>query len=349
MKQKSQLVGMLGAAILLAGALSTSAAEPVKLNLSAGTNITVAGYVQGRYTENTGDAQPGGNFDARRLYLTVKADVDENTDAFIMYTNFPTVGALETYGEYHKDAFNVKLGLNRIPFGYETPNSSAGLITLERSRAVKVLAYDDYTFQRGLFVSYVCPMTGAKLSTAVTNGEPIIAGIPSVASDSNKRKDVIARLSHSIDGGEAGISYFDGIASAKNKINDPSVAYDPKGGTTVLTNATVKRYGADVQYANGNLKAIAEVVGGQTDATDSVGGYVSLGYKVTPDLQPYFRYDTFDPSNANKGDNYRALTFGVQHNLNPRSSIKVEYQRIEDHADLSGLTGTFGAQYQVTY
>ncbi|MEI7832638.1 MAG: hypothetical protein WCJ56_05530 [bacterium] len=346
MKQKSQLVGMLGAAILLAGALATSAAEPTKLNVSAATNITVSGYVQGRYTENTGDAQPGGNFDARRLYLNIKADVDENTDAVLLLQNVPTVAPLEAYGEYHKDAVNVKLGINRIPFGVETPASSASLITLERSRALKALAYDDFTFERGLFVSYTCPQTGAKLATAFTNGEPLVKGVPSISNDTNKRKDVIARFSYPIDGGEVGVSYLNGEASAINAINDPSKPY---GGTSVFANAVINRYGADAQYKNGNLKAVAEIVSGKTDSIDSAGGYVSLGYMAMPNCQPYFRFDTFDPNNANKSDNYRAFTFGMQHNLNPRSSIKVEYQRIEDHADVSGLTGTFGAQYQVTF
>lgn len=346
MKQKSQLVGMLGAAILLAGALTTIAAEPVKLNLTAATTISVAGYVQGRYTENTGEAQPGGNFDARRLYVNLKADVDPNIDAVLLLQTVSTVAALEAYGEYHKDAVNVKLGINRIPFGIEAPGSSAALITLERSRAVKALAYDDYTFERGLFVAYTCPITGIKLNTALTNGEPLVKGVPSVSNDTNKRKDIIARVSHSITGGEVGVSYMDGRASKANAINDPTKPY---GNNSIFPNAVIKRYGADAQYTNGKLKAIAEVVGGQTGTTDSVGGYISMGYAAMPNCQPYFRYDTYDPSNANKNDNYRGYTFGVQRNLNPRASIKVEYQRIVDHADLTGITGTFGAQYQVTF
>ncbi len=348
MKQKSQLFGMLGAAIMLAGALATNAAEPTKLTMSAGTNITVSGYVQGRYTENTGDNQPAGNFDARRLYVNIKADVDENTDAVLLLQAVSTVAPLEAYGEYHKDAVNVKLGINRIPFGIEAPGSSAGLITLERSRAVKALVYDDFTFERGLFTSYTCPLTGVKLATALTNGEPLVKGVPSVSNDSNKRKDVIARLSCPVNGGEVGISYLNGIASAANAINDPSKPYGA-AGTSVFANDVINRYGADAQYKNGNFKAVAEVVSGNTDNIDSVGGYVSMGYVAMPNCQPYFRFDTFDPSNANKDDNYRAYTFGVQRNLNPRTSVKVEYQRVEDHGDATGITGTFGAQYQVTF
>lgn len=346
MKQKSQLVGMLGAALLLAGALTTIAAEPVKLNLTAATSISVAGYVQGRYTENTGDAQPGGNFDARRCYLTLRAEVDANTSAFVMLQNVPTVAALEAYAEYNKYGVDVKAGINRIPFGYETPASSAALITLERSRALKALAYDDYTFQRGVFVSYTCPKTGMKLATAFTNGEPLVKGVPTVSTDSNKRKDVIARLSCPITGGEVGASYYDGLGSTVNTINDPTNSY---GTSAIVANKTVKRMGLDAQYTNGKFKAVGELVAGKTGVTDSEGGYLSMTYAAMPSCQPYVRYDAFNPSNANKDDAYQGFTYGMQHKLNARSTVKVEYQRFVDHGSASKATGTVGAQYQVTF
>jgi len=248
--------------------------------------------------------------------------VDERIGAAILFNGVPSTSLLEAYGDYTVKPFSTRLGLSRIPFGYEVPLSSSRLITLERSKVATDLLVP-FTFDKGLFWYYQ-PGQGPNLALALTNGTP-----PNVPTDTNERKDFIGRLSHAIPGGEIGLSMYQG--------NNPT------------NNQTMDRTGIDLETKQGPVTLLSEVIAGRDGTTDSLGGYVTLAYQKdgTPS-QPYIRFDTFDRDDAVPDDVYNRVTVGYNHYLATGTRVTLEYESINDEQE-PDLNGRITTQYQVSF
>lgn len=314
-------------ALCLACLLPAWSAEPVKW--------TIAGYVQGRYTNVLGET-PGvpdpvdqtDNFDIKRAYLVLRVAVDEHTGAFLMangYNQNKAIELLEAYGFYTDGPYTAQLGLARIPFGYESPLSSAGLITLERSQVIQTNIYP-FGFDRGVF-GYYTPAKGLRAAAAVTNGSLI-----NVSTDNNEGKNFIGHLGYPVPNGMIGASYYTG--------NKP-------GGTP---DQQLRATGVDLQWKPGPFTVISEYLVGENAGADFRGYYVTVGYrKAGSATQPYIRYDVYDPDTDVAADNdFSRVTLGANHFLNAKTRVTLEYEAIND--DLQpDLDGRVAFQYQVSF
>lgn len=285
---------------------------------------TVNGYVQGRFSKNLGKDTAHGTFEARRAYLNLGVDVNEHISAGIMVSGVPTVSVKEAFGEYRfNPSFRARLGLTRIPFGYELPLSSSRLITLERSQVVSSLLADEFTFERGLFAYYTPVGKPYSLQAALTNGTN--ADTPT---DPNGRKNAVARLGYVIPGGQVGASVYDGSNA---------------------TDQNMQRYGVDVQVTRGAFTVQSEALKGRTGAVDAAGAYVTLAYREPGTAtQPYLRLDTFDPNTDTSGNNFRRVTVGLSYFLKDNTRVTAEYQRTDDDTGVMPENAA-AVQYQVSF
>ena len=229
--------------------------------MSAPVKYFFTGYVQGRFSETFGEVGVGSaavevpdTFEIRRAYIMLKATVDEHIGATVLVNAFNTnrlptgevvgndLNLLEAYGEYTAKPFSGRLGLSRIPFGYEVPLSSASLITLERSLILQDLVFP-FAFDRGIFGYYQQPQ-GLGVALAVTNGRTVNAAI-----DNNDRKNVIGRISYALkNNGTIGLSRYQGD--------------NPNTGATLDVNDL------DIVYNFGPLLVLSELVNGQNGDLD---------------------------------------------------------------------------------
>lgn len=283
------------------------------------------GYVQGRFSDVLGDNTSASTFEVKRAYVNLLAQLSPRVSATLMVSGAPTTEVKEAYGQYNFDpSCKARLGLVRIPFGYEIPLSSARLITLERSQAFnKLLA--DFTFERGLFTYYNPLNSRLSLQAAVVNGTPT-----STPADTNDTKNIVARLGYTLLGGQVGASIYNG-----------------KG----LDGTTMDREGIDVVKKTGEFTVIGEAIAGKTGTVDANGAYVTLAYqKKGSPWQPYARYDTYDPNTDQGNDTFHRTTIGTNYYVTDNTRLTAEYQTIDDETPGSTLgDGFVGFQYQVSF
>lgn len=285
--------------------------------------FTFNGYVQGRFSDVLGDNTSASTFEVKRAYVNLLAQLGPRVSATLMVSGAPTTEVKEAYGQYNfAPSFKARLGLVRIPFGYEIPLSSARLITLERSQAFnKLLA--DFTFERGLFTYYNPLNSRLSLQAAVVNGTPT-----STPADTNDAKNIVARLGYTLTGGQIGASIYNGEG--------------PDG-------TTMDRAGVDVVKKAGEFTVIGEAITGKTGTVDANGAYVTLAYqKKGSAWQPYARYDTYDPNTDQGNDTFHRATIGTNYYLTDNTRLTAEYQAIDDETPGSS-DGFVGVQYQVSF
>ena len=349
---------------------SAPEAAPTVTTVNKNVQWIWTGYVQGRFTDSvvktaTGTGASDANFSLPRAYLYLDAVVNPKIDGIFNLSLAPCKPAnypylLEGYAQYTFDAAKtckVRLGESRIPYGYETPLSSAALITLERSQAQSSLLYTYYTFDRGLFGYFKKAMpagyaiTGFNLSAAVTNGTTCYPSTSSPLNlnagtstsylpDPNGDKNVIARAGCSFTGGEIGASIY--------------------SGTSPLTNATMNRLGYDLKYANHGFTLLSEGIWGKDAYIHTSGLYATLAYQQAGAKgQPYIRLDTYKPDDSVNNNLYARATVGFNYFLTPLTRLTAEVQAIDNQAATNtvamtdpapiGHSGKIMLQYQISF
>ncbi|MHB9131113.1 MAG: hypothetical protein ACYDBB_08495 [Armatimonadota bacterium] len=334
----------------LASTLAVFALVFLALPSMSATKWFLTGYVQGRFGDifsavppRPGDPLQQESFDATRAYIFLKASVDEHVSAVILANGFmadktaspntpQTVGVdvnlLEAYAEYTAAPYSARLGLSRIPFGYETQLTTSRLITLERSQIIGTLAYP-YGFDRGGFIYYQ-PAKGLNVSAGVVNGSPVNVQPINNQAGNFAHKNVVARVGCNIKGGQAGGSIY----------------YGDKPGA-IGTRLQLLNF--DLQTTRGNWTAITEVLGGREGANHPIGGYLTLAYqKPKAASQPYVRVEMFDRDRGSSNDLSKRLTLGYNYYLNPTTKLTVEFQDLQDDMR-TDLHTSQAVQYQVVF
>lgn len=326
-----------GVALLVLIAAVAFAQNPVTTN---GSQVSLSGYVQPRFTVTNGEtglvpAKVPTSFDAKRVYLTFGVKLDPKISGRVVLTGMPSFGVLEAFGAYTDDQTELRAGVIGIPYGYEGGLSSSRLITTERSKVIQTEIYKDWAFDRGTMAIYTPKGKAIGVSAALVNGTKMVTGLPGAAADTNNTKNLVARAGYPIKGGSVGASIYDGK--------------DPAG-------ALVNRWGMDlrsVRVGSACTRTItAEALVGKDGATKSSGAYITMArQRKGSNVQPYVRFDVFDPNTANGNDYYKRWTLGANRFLskvNPITKFQVEYEIIDDKAD-PNLDGRFTAQYQVGF
>jgi hypothetical protein len=351
--RRSLTVVIAMAAMVMPCLAQVAVPAPTGTTVSFPEKLTFSGYVQGRYTDNLGDlSSPTGSripsaFDAKRAYASLRADINQHISATVMaalaQSPTSTFNLLEAYGEYRfNPTVSTRLGLSRIPFGYELPLSSASLITLERSQVTQVLLYD-FEFDRGFFAYYNPINPKVSLALGLVNGSTNIVNNVK-APDQTTRKNFVGRLGYSLPWGKIGVSTYqgtdpDGVVMDRNGA-DLELAY---GGFTLLSEALVARG----VVADTATDGTTPIVFTSTNAK-ARGAYATLAYLCPiTQLQPYVRLDTFDP-HEDTDHNFSRATGGINYLMKNNSKVTLEYQTIDNQANLAQHR-SFSTQYQVCF
>jgi len=290
-------------------------------------DVTVSGYVQYQYTaKQTNESTPiSTNFGLKAARLKGACKVTDKISTYALIDGAKSLSVLEAGVDYaHAPFLTLRAGQFQVPFGYETQNSNFDVEVTERSQVVSALwdntgASAGYLRDQGLMAMGAHKLLNYKV--ACVNGTGL--NTP----DNNNHKDIIARLG-------AGIPMFAGLGVSVLQGTWPNGA-DSQDRTA---------FGFDMFLDTGKLLFQAEYITAEGRVTSistaedlKFGGYyATIGYRITPLVEPVFKYDKYDCDKDDDADDTITtnMYFGVNLNFEGKARLQTIYKVADEDADI---------------
>jgi len=281
--------------------------------------VSVFGFLQPQMTSRFENVTKH-SFGFERVRVGVNGNIPYDFSYYVVLELSPFIAgnpylldAFVTYGRY-KWA-KVSLGSFKTPFGLETNTACNSLLTAYRSTATlqTVAPFRDI----GLMLMGGTAETKLQYQLGFMNGN----GLGRL--DNNNKKDVVGRvLFRPLSFMHVGASFRHGYPSYNN---------DKDTRTTI---------GGEIQLKHSNFTLTGEYINDAGDFNRDLGGgcagnlielgekrsgaYVTLAYMTKWNVEPVFRFDTFDSGNA---QNYKEnnMTFGINYFFNDWTRLQVNY------------------------
>lgn len=286
----------------------------------ATSSWSISGYLQAQYTlaHDTNDDGTEAN-DAlalRRVRVTAAGQVVDRVGFKIMFdpstaSNLLRDGYLTAALPRHE----VRIGQQKTQFGYENPESSTKLFTINRALVSDRLGRGADLRDIGLGVLGEHPLPGGATvdyQLTVVNG----AGT-NVTKDDTDDPTIWLRAGGSY--GATVVTAHAGVSFAAGDRLDVGDPLDPMDDAPV----DFTRLGADVRVEHVWFVAIAEAAFGTDEtaaaATDALGFYATVIGVTAWKAGPIVRYDWFDPDLDAAGDGFARVTAGAYYDVSGRA------------------------------
>ncbi|MGC9317468.1 MAG: porin [Armatimonadota bacterium] len=312
--------------------------------------ICMSGYFHARYID-TDQANQFDTFDFRRMYVTIRGDMDRTTGIITLSrvggdirgrdTNIDLYNAFVDY--QFGDRYAVQFGQVPTWFGLEAWEGSSVRDTLERA---KILEGGPGFFFKG------APDRGIWLRRTPTadTWEPLIVfGVFNGQfrdDDANDDKGVSLDLKWNRPWGQFGASWFDAdYVNVEGLFGQAAGSEADRNALDLYVRLNPAPWGVQAEWADG------EMLGADRDGYYIHGSYLlpNEGDKV------YARYQEFNADTATAGTNYEAWTLGWARQLDENNEITVEYTDADwtSSAGQGESTGSsddmFGVQWQYAF
>jgi hypothetical protein len=292
----------------------------VAASVTYAADVTVNGYVQYQYFTQQTTGQKGAianNFLFKAARLKGSLKINDKISAMVYLDGTKQPSVLEANVEYAFAPIAVaRFGQFQVPFGYESQNANFDNEAIDRSQIVSNLWYNGATL--GYFRDAGVMLMGQRqflsYKVACVNGSGL-----NVA-DNNNHKDIVGRIG-------LGIPMFAGIGVSALRGAWP----DSAAAKNVDRNAV----GFDLYLDTGKVLVEGEYIRGDGLVGKGTGvyhiadvnysGYYALvGYRVTPMIEPVFKYDRYNP-NTDKDDMLTNIYMGVALNFEGKARLKTFY------------------------
>lgn len=335
-----------------AAAEAPSAAKPSKPKWY--DTMRISGYTQARFQHYPDASEDGADneFIVRRARIKLDAEpTDRTLVEFQLDTGEGEVTIKDAWVQYaltEDESFRLRAGLQKVPFGFEGPQSSSLRAPLERNwvagwmfpgvRDTGLVAFwtdpkDAELFEQARKNDFGTGDFG-NVAVGVYNGQG------AAQEEANDAKHISIRLAKPfmIDGErycEVGASYFTGryYSSAAARDFDDSL------------------FGAHLYLPPNPVGFQAEYFTGRTEG-DNLDGFYAMGlWRPIPQGLVFTRYDQYKGSRKGKGlgniaDRER-WTFGYAHLINDKLEATIEYDRDRLYGGESD--DLLGIQLQLSY
>ncbi|PIS29328.1 hypothetical protein COT42_05720 [Candidatus Saganbacteria bacterium CG08_land_8_20_14_0_20_45_16] len=264
------------------------------------SSLKVNGDFRARYTMNQNATND--TFTVARARIKISGNVTD--DLFVVVQpDFaglslatPAVTLADAYGQLNMGAIKVRAGQFLVPFAYD-------------SGAYKTIIYPSHynviVADRDFGMALLGKVSEASFMASLTNGNRS-------GQDSNKSKDIAARVILPTPVAEVGVSGYYGTGS---------------------TATTLQSYGAYLKSAIAQNDVIAEYVGGDSwGGTPGISTKISNAYlqisKKIGDLEPLVQYEIYDVDTSVANNAVNTLTVGLNKYLDEKSRLMINYNMI---------------------
>ncbi len=281
--------------------------------------ISISGYFQVRYVDTDQSGQFD-NFDFRRMYVTIRGDIDSRNTGIITFARVgpqdPNIDLYNAFVDYRiQDQYRVQIGQVPTWFGLEAWEGSSVRLPLERAKILEgTPAGLGFWWQgasdRGIWFR--------RMPTEGTRCEPmLVLGVWNGqfrADDGNDDKNLSVDLKWDRPWGQFGFSWFDGTFVDGQGVETDRNAWD--GYVRLRPNTLAGPVGFQFEYADG------ELLGADRD-----GWYGQIVYDVgTGKDTLYARYQEYNATidSTNFAD-FDSWTVGWAHRVYDSSQLSFEY------------------------
>jgi len=329
------------------------------------TEWLVNGYVQGRFTQDSGEknsflgtpATRTDSFDVKRAYLQVHVKLDEHVGAMIMACANWNVPPYDVNGKGAvAPIFANDPSLTTQPLTGAAPGTHAKpyntiAYTSNPDKPLILEAYaeyilNDFQAKAGMVripFGYEVPLSSAKLIT--TERSQIMQtqlypfgfdrGVFAYYLPSK-----VFNASLAVTDGQPEDNNAVTVTEKKNTMGRFGVLIP--GGQLGVSGYTGHNpidptckfnfVGVDLEEKYGPFTLLSEGLRGSNGTTKPEGGYATLAFqRKNSASQPYVRYDIYTPDKTNyTGVYFHRITGGMNYFLNPTSKLQLEYQAIHD-------------------
>ena len=316
------------ATLLLHSATALASNESSESVVSAGVNDEVpvvtstpkfSGFIINNFLYKEGE---GTSFNVRHLVMGLSGDLGSNFDYKVQIAFTGTPKVQDAYGRLKfNDAVNVQIGQFKLPFSLENAISPTSLETFDNS-----LPISTFCGGRDIGVALYGSFGNEKVaeySVGVFNGSG------TNKADADKYKDYVGRLIIN--------TPLDGLAvSGSFHLGNPE-----ENGARVAYN----RFAAGFKYDSETLFSRAEYLWGSDNSAEARGGYGLLGYKFTPRLYGFGKYDQLyvQTKEGKYVSETNAITAGLAYRLNSKVLFRLQYQLMQADDTSQYLNNVGGA------
>jgi hypothetical protein len=301
--------------------------------------VCMFGYFQFRYE----DVDNGNDeFDFRRMYLTLKGDVDERTTGIITLSRVgpddPNVDLYNAFVDYKlSDRYAIQAGQVPTWFGLEAWEGSSVRLPFERAKIFQAGPgfYFAGASDRGVWVR----------RTPEEQQEPLVVlGVWNGQfreGDANDDKNISLDVKFDREWGQFGASWFDGSYVDVDGTFGPAGAETDRNGWDVYLRKFAEPWGVQAEYSDG------ELLGSDID-----GWYAQGMYDFQDDKNVGFaRYQEFNSENGANWREFDAITVGVRHRVYDSGFITLQYTDgdWENDAGTGASEDLLGIQWQYNY
>ncbi len=240
----------------------------------------------------------------------------------------------EFYFQYLRDNRLVRVGQQRVPFGFQVgAESSRDRAALERARVYNILFPNerDIGVVLGINNHINNPEHNPKkprYTLGVTNGEGINR------SDLNRDKSYAGNIVVPFGRHQLGASFYSGSTTA-------DVSGNPVADTTK------RAFGVEHRFTSGRFQTQLEYLFGVLFGADFHGGLGQVLYNTGAPGNFFVRTDVFDPNTDRTGDFWRRVSLGWYKDLTPTFRLTGQYDFLR--AEGTEFDNTWGIEAQLRF
>lgn len=353
---------------LLAGSIVLADTTPAQTNTEAPKpvkkqwfdTIKMGGYVQGRwqYYPDAEDSESN-EFLLRRARIKISANPTDDTYAEVeVDLGESKVEARSIFLDWtfvnNNDARAwVRIGQSKVPFGFETPQSSSVRLPLERNwlarwtfpgeRDTGIVGFYTRNADKELFEAAKKSNYGTgdygNFALGIYNGQG------ANKSEENSKKTIVARVAKPFM-----LNLFDNETYAELGASYWNGDYTQTGTTD--TTYDDEMLGLHAYLAPNPFGFQAEYYTGEAASEDADGWYAMGIWRASENVTAFARYDTYEGGRKGKlGSIYELDRFGLglAYELNAKSRITVQYDMESQDSPKEVDNDLFGIQYMIAY
>ncbi len=307
------MITLTGLLTLVAGSERLAAENPVSESpgaqgqtISSSLPLKISGFAQLLFT---GQKDPANTFAVRRARISLDGRILKKLSFKVQADLTRSPVLLDALAEVMLDEkFNLRAGQFLVPFSLESTTSAGRLLTINRSRAVDLLApgRDNNSAGRDLGLVVFGRLSIFQYSLGLLNG----AGINK--KDDNSHKDFAGRLVVSPGGGlSLGLSVYRG----------------QKLDTGTSTNLARNRLGLEASWDFRFFHLWAEYIEARDGLIEKYGWYVQTAFDLqSGKYQLLLKLDSFQPDRNLPGQRSEVYTAGANWFLSQASKVQANLE-----------------------